>query len=102
MGKWWAPSWTDKKKSNHSDNKVQMHNRVKTNTYILFSPHNWNAEYYWREKVGKQQQCCCIHKWRKDIMGCRVGLLVGVQESNFELKPNTAKPATADPSNVTI
>ncbi len=80
MGKWWAPSWTDKQKLNHSDNKAQIHNKVKTNTYILLSSHKGNAEYYWREKVVKQQQCCSIHKWRQDTRRCGVGLLVGVQE----------------------
>jgi hypothetical protein len=58
------------KEFNHSDNNVQIHNKVKANTYILLSPHNGNAEYYWREKKGKQQQCCCIHKWRKNTTGC--------------------------------
>ena len=62
------------KEFNHSDNNVQIHNKVKANTYILLSPHKGNAEYYWREKVGIQQQCCCIHKWRKDTIGCGVGL----------------------------
>jgi hypothetical protein len=35
-------------------------------------------------------------------MGCGEQLLVGVQEKNFKLKPNTVKRATAEPSNATI
>ena len=79
-----------------------MHNRVKTNTYILFSPHNRNAEYYWKGKVGKPQQCCCIHKWRTDTTRCRGGTFGGCAGVKFEPKPKTAKPATADPKSATI
>ena len=71
------------KKLNQSDNKVQIHIKVKTNLKILFSPHKGNAEYYWKEKVGKQQQCCCIHKWRTDVMGCRGGTFGGYAGVKF-------------------
>ncbi len=78
MGKGGLLHGLTNKKLNQSDNKVQIHIKVKSNTNILFSPHNRNAEYYWKEKVGMQQQHCCIHKWKKDTMGCGEGLLAGV------------------------
>ena len=71
------------KKLNQSDNKVQIHIKVKTNTNILFSPHNGNAEYYWKGKVGKPQQCCCIHKWRTDTTRCRGGTFGGCAGVKF-------------------
>ena len=57
-----------------------MHNRVKTNTYILFSPYKGNAEYYWGRRYENSSNVTVFTNGEQIQCDVGVGLLVGVQE----------------------